>query len=42
MQRRIHRALGCRLVQYIRLGPQTVVIFLVMEKLRTLSGLASF
>ncbi|KAK9843973.1 hypothetical protein WJX81_000833 [Elliptochloris bilobata] len=30
------------LVQYLRLGPQTVVIFVVMEKLRTLSGLASF
>jgi solute carrier family 25 uncoupling protein 8/9 len=26
-------------VQYIRLGPQTMVIFMVMEQLRSLSGL---
>ena len=28
-------------VQYIRLGPQTMVIFMVMEQLRSLSGLES-
>ncbi|CAF1372192.1 unnamed protein product, partial [Didymodactylos carnosus] len=27
--------------QYVRLGPQTVVIFVVMEQLRKFSGLAS-
>ncbi len=30
-----------RLMQYLRIGPQTVVIFVVVEKLRSLSGLGS-
>jgi len=37
-----HNVMERRLVQYVRLGPQTVVIFVVMEKLRSLSGLGSF
>lgn len=28
-------------VQYVRLGPQTMVIFVVMEQLRSMSGLES-